>query len=47
MDFTVFEKSSDGKENVLIPTDMFTKFTQAFPTRDQKATTACNYRQNG
>ncbi|CAG2207646.1 unnamed protein product [Mytilus edulis] len=39
MDFTVLEKSSDGRENVLVLTDVFTKFTQAFPTRDQKATT--------
>ncbi|VDI19544.1 Hypothetical predicted protein [Mytilus galloprovincialis] len=39
MDFTVLEKSSDGRENVLVLTDMFTKFTQSFPTRDQKATT--------
>ncbi|CAC5383311.1 unnamed protein product [Mytilus coruscus] len=39
MDFTVLEKSSDGRENVLVLTDVFTKFTQAIPTRDQKATT--------
>ncbi|VDI66697.1 Hypothetical predicted protein [Mytilus galloprovincialis] len=30
---------NDGRENVLVLTDVFTKFTQAFPTRDQKATT--------
>jgi hypothetical protein len=39
MDFTILEKSSDGRENVLVLTDVFTKFTQAIPTRDQKATT--------
>ena len=39
MDFTVLERSSSGLENVLVLTDVFTKFTQATPTRDQKATT--------
>lgn len=39
MDFTILEKSSDGRENVLVLTDVFTKFTQAIPTKDQKATT--------
>jgi hypothetical protein len=39
MDFTILEKSSDGRENVLVLTDVLTKFTQAIPTRDQKATT--------
>jgi AAA+ ATPase superfamily predicted ATPase len=39
LDFTFLEKSSDGRENVLVLTDVFTKFTQAIPTRDQKATT--------
>ena len=39
MDFTVLERSSSGLENVLVLTDVFTKFTQAIPTRDQKATT--------
>ena len=39
IDFTVLEKSSSGIENVLVLTDVFTKFTQAIPTRDQKATT--------
>ena len=37
MDLTVLEPSSSGLENVLVITDVFTKFTQAFPTRDQKA----------
>lgn len=39
IDFTVLERSSGGIENVLVLTDVFTKFTQAIPTRDQKATT--------
>ncbi|CAG2254187.1 unnamed protein product [Mytilus edulis] len=32
IDFTLLEKSSDGRENVLIITDIFSKFTQAIPT---------------
>ena len=39
MDFTVLEKSSGGIENVLVLTDVFTRFTQAVPTRDHKAHT--------
>ena len=39
IDFTLLEKSSDGKENVLIITDVFTKFTQAIATPNQKAAT--------
>ena len=39
IDFTVIERSSSGVENVLVLTDVFTKFTQAIPTKDQKATT--------
>ena len=39
IDFTVLEPASDGCENVLIITDIFTKFTQAIPTKDQKANT--------
>ncbi|KAL8603295.1 hypothetical protein ACOMHN_017408 [Nucella lapillus] len=38
MDFTLLEKASDRRENVLVITDVFTKFTLAVPTRDQKAT---------
>ncbi len=37
VDYTVLEPASDGRENVLIVTDVFTTFTQAFPTRDQQA----------
>lgn len=39
MDFTCLEPATDGRENVLILTDVFSKYTQAIATRDQKATT--------
>lgn len=39
IDFTVLEPASDGRENVLILTDIFTKYSQAFPTKDQRAST--------
>lgn len=39
VDFSVLEPASDGCENILVVTDIFTKFTQAFPTKDQKANT--------
>jgi transposase InsO family protein len=39
IDFTSLEPASDGRENVLVVTDIFTKFTQAYATRDQKAQT--------
>ena len=39
MDFTQLEPASDGRENVLVLTDVFTKFTIAIPTRDQRAST--------
>ena len=38
MDFTQLEKASDGRENVLVFTDVFSKFTIAVPTRNKKAT---------
>jgi hypothetical protein len=37
MDFTVLEPASDGRENVLVLTDVFT-----IQTRDQKAVTVVN-----
>ncbi len=40
IDFTVMEPSTDGRENVLVMTDVFTKFTQAVATKNQKASTA-------
>ena len=39
MDFTLLDRASSGLENVLVMTDVFTKYTQAIPTRDQTATT--------
>ncbi|KAL8596550.1 hypothetical protein ACOMHN_059391 [Nucella lapillus] len=39
VDFTVLEPSSDGTENVLVLTDVFTKYTITVPTRDQTAET--------
>ena len=39
VDFTVLEKGLHGFENVLVMTDVFTKFSQAIPTPDQKAPT--------
>jgi transposase InsO family protein len=39
MDYTVLEAASNGMENVLVLTDVFTKFTIAVATKDQKATT--------
>ena len=39
MGFTQLEPASDGRENVLVLTDVFIKFTVAIPTRDQKAVT--------
>lgn len=38
MDFTQLEPVSDGQENLLVLTDVFTKFTVAIQ-RDQKAAT--------
>ena len=39
MDYTLLDRSSSGLENVLVMTDVFTKFVQAIPTRDQTART--------
>ena len=39
LDFTLLEPDRDGKENVLVVTDVFSKFTLAFPTKDQRAST--------
>lgn len=37
--YTMLERTMDVRENVLVMTDVFTKFSQAFTTRDQKADT--------
>ena len=39
IDFTKVDTSKDGKENILVLTDAFTKFSQAFVTPHQKAIT--------
>jgi len=39
IDFTILEPASDGRENVLLLTDVFSKFTQAVPTKEQQAST--------
>lgn len=39
IDFTKLESASDGRDNVLVLTDVFSKFSQAIPTRDQQAIT--------
>lgn len=39
VDFTILEPSRNGMENVLVLTDVFTKYTLAVPTRDQRAPT--------
>lgn len=39
IDFTVLEPATDGRENVLVITDVFSKYTQAIPTKDQRAST--------
>lgn len=39
IDFTTLDKASDGRENVLVVTDVFSKFSQAYPTSDQRAST--------
>lgn len=33
IDFTVLEPSTDGKENVLVMTNVFSKYTQAVPQK--------------
>ena len=39
IDFLKLDKSSDGREDVLTLTDVFSKFAKAIPTRNQKAIT--------
>lgn len=39
LDFTVLEPSNSGLEDVLVMTDIFTKYTLAVPTRNQRAET--------
>ena len=47
-DFLKVDPSRDGKENTLVLTDAFTKFSQAFNTNNQKALiTTKNLVENG
>ena len=39
IDLTLLDRASDGTENLLVATDVFSKFAQAYPTPDQKAST--------
>ena len=39
IDYTLLDKSSSGLENVLVITDVFSKYTVAIPTKDQKSLT--------
>ena len=39
IDFTQVDPSKSSKENILVLTDAFTKFSQAFVTPNQKALT--------
>ena len=39
IDFTKVDPSKSGKENILVLTDAFTKFSQAFVTPNQKVLT--------
>ena len=39
LDFTLLDKSTSGVENVLVMTDVFTKYTVAISTKDQTAKT--------
>ena len=43
VDFTLLEPTTDGREHVFVVTDVFTKFSKAFPTRDQKADTIAKF----
>ncbi len=42
MDFTMLEPTQSGLENVLVLTDIFSKYTLAIPTRDQQAYTVAH-----
>ena len=45
IDFTLLEKSSSGFENVLVMSDVFTKYSIAVPTKDQTAKTVAKILQ--
>lgn len=39
IDFSLLELASDGKENLTVVTDVFSKFTLTCPTKDHRVTT--------
>ncbi|KAL7870652.1 hypothetical protein SRHO_G00081490 [Serrasalmus rhombeus] len=45
IDFSMLEPSRNGMENVLVMTDVFSKYTVAVPTRDQRASTVAQVLQ--
>lgn len=42
IDSSLLEPARDGREHVLVLTNVFSKFTQVFPTRDQQASTVAD-----
>ena len=46
LDFVNIDKSSDGRESILVMTDSYTKFTRAIPTRNQLAITVAKILMN-
>jgi hypothetical protein len=43
IDFTVLIKTSDSRENALVMTDVFSKFTVANPTKEQTTSTTAKF----
>ena len=46
LDFVTLDKSSDGRDSVLVITDAYTKFTKAVPTRNQLVVTVAKILTN-
>jgi len=44
MDYTILEPAQNGLENVLVKTDVSSKYTLAVPTHDQRASTVLQVR---